>query len=330
MSTSTLLKVEGTAWSVAKDIEEALQSKTSSRDIVESLGLDYTVSAHHMKTDIDEPVSGISAIYRDDEQKFLGCVNTGTPNLVQNVDTFSSLEPMLEDGTLRPLVADTYNGGRQMWGCMEYTKTFDVLGDSFKHYFIVVNNHLKPDGNVTVINTPVRIACMNAMSSALKRATLKFKIPAVVDEANRPVVAKAVADAYERSVRAIRKTAEDLVEIKVDRRTIDKILDELFPFIPETEEGSTNHDRANNTVQLQREAFVNCLNADNLTNFTGTAYQVFNALTDYATHYFRNSDKAFDLNHRMTLMPGMNPEATTELLKVSKFMNNLDRLVEVR
>ena len=100
-------------------------------------------------------------------------------------------------------------------------------------------------------------------------------------------------------------------------------MDELFPYIEETEEKTTNHDRANQAVAMQREAFLTCLNADNISNYQGTMYGVFNALTDYSQHMYRNSDKAFDLGHRMTLLPGMNPEATTEALKVSKFLKNM-------
>ena len=86
MPTNTLLKVEGTAWSVEKPIEEALKGKTNSEDIITSLGLDYTVSAHHVKTDIEEPVPGFYGMYRDDSNTFLGIVKSANPIITQNVD----------------------------------------------------------------------------------------------------------------------------------------------------------------------------------------------------------------------------------------------------
>ena len=323
MSTGTLLKVEGTAWSVSKDIEEALKDVKTSDGIVTPLGLDYTVSAHNVKTDIEEPVPGYFGMYRDDTETFLGIVKSNEPKVIQNIDTFRSIEPLMKDGTLTPLVADSYLGGQQLFGCFQFNDTFKVLDDEFNHYFIIVNNHLKPDGNVTVINTPVRIACMNAMSSALKRAGLKFKIPALITGGDYSIISNTIMNAYERTIKAMQKSADEMVNMQISRVGIQKLLDELFPYIEETEEGTTNHDRANQTVDMQREAFVTCLNADNLANYQGTMWQVFNALTDYSTHYFRNADKAFDLQHRMTLLPGMNPEATTEALKVSKFVNNM-------
>ena len=322
MSTNTLLKVEGTAWAVSNDIENALKDVTTSEEIVSSLGLDYTVSAHNVKTDIEEPVKGYFGMYRDDNQKFLGIVKSENPKITQNVDTFKSLEPLMEDQTLKPVVADSYLGGKQLFGCFQFNSSFKVLDDDFNHYFIVVNDHLRPDGNLTVINTPVRIACMNAMSAALRKARLKFKIPATIEHGDTSIISKTIIDAYMNSVKMMQDSAQKMVDTKISRKGIDIILDELFPFLPESEKGTTNHERANQTVSMQREAFVNCLAADNLSNYEGTMWQVFNALTDYSTHYFRNSDKAFDLQHRMTLLPGMNPEATTEALKVSKFVNN--------
>lgn len=330
MSTSTLLRVEGTAWSVANRIEDSLKNLTSSEAIISSLGLDYTVSAHNVKTDIEEPVPGFYGMYRDDTESFLGIVKSSNPQITQNVDSFRAIEPLMEDGTLTPLVADSYLGGKQVFGCFQFNDTYKVLDDEFNHYFILVNNHLKPDGNISVINTPVRIACMNAMSSALKRASLKFKIPALIENGDYSIATKAIMDAFYRTSKTMQDSADAMVKMQISRVGIQKLIDELFPYVTETEEGTTNHDRANLAVDLQREAFVTCLNADNLANYRGTMWQVFNALTDYSTHYFKNADKAFNLEHRMTLIPGMNPEATTEMLKVSKFLGNMKTFERAR
>ena len=327
-ATNTLLKVEGTAWAVSHEVEKTIQDKTSSEDIIKSLGLDYTVSAHNVKTDIEEPVPGYYGMYRDDTNNFLGIVKSNNLVITQNVDTFKSIEPLLEDNTLNPVVADTYNGGCQTFGCFEVNDSFDILGDDFKHYFIVVNDHLKPDGNLTVINTPVRIACMNAMSAALSRSILKFKIPAYISAETSIDISNMMMDAYNRAVNKMKNAAENMSKIKITQAGIEKLMDELFPYIKETEAETTNHDRANHAIAIQRESFLTCLNADNISNYKNTMYGVFNALTDYSQHMHRNADKAFDLGYRMTLLPGMNPEATTEALKVTKFLNNMKEFAE--
>lgn len=324
MPNSTLLKVDGNAWSVAKDVENQIKGLKTSRDIVSSLGLNYTVSAHNVKTDIEEPVPNYWGMYRDDTNKFLGISVCETPNVIQNVDTFDSVESMIDDSTFTPVCADSYNEGRQFWGCFKFDDSFDVLGDTIDQYFIIVNDHLKPNGNVSVISTPVRIACMNAMSFALSRSTLKFTIPAIVDDTQKSTIAASIENAYSRTAKAIKKSSEKLAKTKISKDGIQRILDDLFPYIEESADGTTNHDRANAFVNSQREAFLTCLSADNLENFNGTAYQVYNALTDFATHYYRNGDKGFSLENRMTVIPGMNSQAATNGAKVTKFLKSVD------
>lgn len=264
-------------------------------------------------------------MYRDDTNQFLGITTCETPNIVQNVDTFQSIESLISNGYFTPTCVDSYDNGSKLWGSFAYSDSFSVLGDTFDQYFIVVNDHLRPDGNVTVINTPVRIACMNAMSFALNRSTLKFSIPAIVDNNQLDTMAATIQNAYDRTTKAIEKSATSLVNKKINKDGIQKLLDDLFPYIPETEEGTTNHDRANAFVNAQREAFLTCMSADNLQNFNGTAYQVYNALTDFAMHYYRNGGKGFDLATRMTVIPGMNSQAATNGAKVTKFLKNVDR-----
>lgn len=321
MSTNSLIRVEGAAWSVASDVTKDIRRLKTSEGIVKKLSLDYTVSPHHLKTDIDEPVPDFWAIYRDDTEQYLGAVKSANPVLIQNVDTFANIEPLIKEEILRPTIVDTYAGGRQIFGTFEVKETFDILGDTFTNYMIVVNDHMKPNGNLKVISTPLRMACMNAMSSALTRSNMVFTIPGIVDESMLPHISETILNAHKNAVENMAATANNMVDIKINQNVINKIMDELFPYLDDDLE-STSHARANATVERQREAFVACMNADNLQNFKGTMYQVFNALTDYSQHVF-SSEKGFDLQHRMTILPGINPEATTDSLKVSKFLKNM-------
>lgn len=323
MSTNTLLRVDGNAWSVAGEVKEAIRRLTTSEGIVTKLGLNYTVSAHDVKTDIEEPVPGYWGMYRDDTTSFLGIVKTENPNIVQNVDTFQSVEPLIKDGILKPECADSYMGGSKMWGCFKFNDPFTVLDDEFTQYFIIANDHLKPNGKVQVISSPVRIACMNALGSALNKSTMKFQIPAIVDESQLPSISETILNAYTRTIEGLTKSANSLIDIKINESGIQKILDDLFSYIESSE--STNHDRANQAVDEQRQCFITCVNADNLQNFKGTAYGIYNALVDYAQHFYTNYDKGNSLENRMTLIPGMNPEATTNNLKVAKFLKNVDK-----
>ena len=325
MSASTLIKVDGTAWEVATAVRDQISSMSDPQEMIKSLGLDYTHSLHNVKTDIDEPVPNYYSVYRDDTNKFLGIAVSQDPKLVQNINSFDVLAPLIEDGTLTPTCIDSYDNGRNLWGSFKYNETFDVLGDSFDQYIIAVNNHMKPNGNLTIINTPVRIACMNAMSFALSHSTLKYVLPASEEGIDPNTFTTTIAASLKRSQKSIISTANRLADIKMGKEQVEALMDDLFPFIPETESSTTNHDRANAFVNTQRLAFAECLKADNLANFNGTAYQIYNALTDFATHYYREGDKGFDVNNRMSIVPGFDSSAQTNGAKVIKFLKNVQK-----
>ena len=326
MSTSNILKVEGAAWSVASEVENAIKDIRSSEGIVKALDLDYTVSLHNLKTDIDEPVPDFYGLYRDDTNKFLGPVTSYLPIVTQNVDSFKSVEALIEDSKFTPVVCDTYNGGAQIFGVFKYNDEYQIspdIDDNMSQYFIIINNHLKPNGEVTVINTPIRISCMNALSHALSKAEFKFQISASADQSNS--VSATIQNAYLSSQIRMQKFATDLLNRKISSKGLEKLNDFLFPYFDDSDDSAVNHTRANLTIQNQRNAFEECLKADNLANYKGTMWQVYNALTDYAQHYYNSgaAAKGFSLIERMNRIPGVNPAATNESLKVTKFLKNI-------
>ena len=79
----------------------------------------------------------------------------------------------------------------------------------------------------------------------------------------------------------------------------------------------------NDKVSILRETFMNqCMEADNLQNYRGTKWQVFNALADFDSHYFNNLTNAYDLNKRMRTIPGFagdssNTSKALQFLKVA-------------
>lgn len=64
--------------------------------------------------------------------------------------------------------------------------------------------------------------------------------------------------------------------------------------------------------------FIECMGADNLGNYRGTQYQIFNALTDFSQHYSRDAEFGLDLEKRMNMLPGSGVESPASV--VTKFM----------
>nr|DAY86387.1 MAG TPA: hypothetical protein [Caudoviricetes sp.] len=290
---------------------------TSSEEIIKGASLDWTVSSHQLSSDIDSVVPGVSAIYRDDNSSLLGLVNTSVPTLVQNSDTFIALEDMLGN-ELDVETAAALDSGTQVFGCFKIGNQYKVLDDDVESYLVVLNDHLKSDGRVTVINTPIRVVCQNTLSQAIGSALYKIRIPITDDRAINQNIIGNVFDTVNKSIKVLNSKAEEWSTTAIDRSKMDIVLDTLFPY-PDTEDP---YSERNMKMEMRRETFAECLKADDLANYRGSVYQVFNALIDYEDHYYAKADKAFDLKYRMSKIPGLR----TETSMVQKFIKMQKKL----
>ena len=334
MSTS-ILKVEGAAWSQSAEVEKALQGLTTSRSIVETLDLDYNHQLVTLHTEYDAPVPNFWAVYRDGETEgskpiYLGATKSNNPRPIANVDTFEILEPLMDSGTLRPVCADTYQGGRKMWGCFEVSDSRIIRGEEFKQYLIVINDHMKPNGHVQIVSSPLRMACMNSFSHILSNSSLRFSVP--VYSTSPDYIAQILENSWNKTFSDVSKRVEKLNKLRYTKEQLELILDELFPYIAEAEDGVTRHARANAAVDQEREVFLTqCMNSPDIDAYKGRMYQIYNAITDYTQHYFRTdgrTNRAFDSDYRISLIPGVDPMATTASGKVVKFLKLVDKFAQ--
>ena len=318
-----MLNVPGTPWDKLGTVFDS--KLVSSRSMIEKANLQYTCSAHRMSTDISERVSGYHAIYRDDNLNLLGVVNKHTPEIVQSVDSFRVLEPLLEQDKISVETVSEANGGAMIFGCFKISERFKIFDDDVDHYFVVINDRTKPDGKVTVLNTPVRVVCQNALSHALSQSVYKLRMPVFEDKAANWNISNQIFDSVQTAISRLTYTAQNMYEIKIDLSFINKVKDELFPYVGEPGENQM-HLKENEKVDMMRETFQDCLDADNLDNYRGTAYYVYNALVDYAFHYFKNADKGYDISYRMNLLPGFGQGGDNEAAKIAKLLKMIRAL----
>ena len=291
---------------------------TDPQQIVAAAQLDWTVAAARMYTELHDSVKNYKAIYREDNNEVLGVANIANPHFAQNTDMFNAFGDILNKEVAFETAA-SLGIGEKVFGCFKINDSYKIFDDQIDHYLVVVNDHLKPDGKITIINTPVRVVCQNTLTEALSTAVLKYRIKCSQDLNLNATLANHMISAYADTQQILTAQAEAMYKQKVSREQIDKFLDELFPLIQADE--SSEHQKANERVLMLREQFITqCVNADNLQNFKGTQYQLFNAVTDWDLHYFKNSDDGLDLDQRMKRLPGIAGEGTItkKALKVLK------------
>lgn len=296
---------------------------STSDEIIERAGMNWEVDSIPCKTELHDSVLNYHAIYRKDTNSILGVVNKARPDIVQNIDTFRTFESMM-GGELTLDTAACINKGSMVFGSFRINETYKVADDDVEHYLVVVNDHLKPDGKVAIMNTPIRVVCQNALSHALSASFYSMRVP-ISDIAEINVdMAHKVLDRAGLAIVDLQDNAESMLSLKIDRSSVDRMLDELFPMIKV--EGETLINKTNENMELARHDFVeNCLGADNLSNYRGTFYQMYNAVADWSQHYYKKADNGYDLNYRMKTLPGFAADGPSAM--VSKLMKMKNKLV---
>lgn len=230
-----------------------------------------------------EALEGAYGIFRSDNDVFLGSVGERyTP--IQNHFMFSFMDSVLDaDGKAHYETAGVLGKGERVFMLANLTDEYDIhgTGDKHKAYFAGVGSH---DGSTSTrfFVTEVRIVCANTVQIALNKA--KGQGVSVRHTVN----AEARLDERLRDLQNARfafndtmKKLEFLAEKKIDIASVDTILSEIFNLSNGLEEAST---RAKNSVELVKSLLESNDN-DAFPEFRGTAYNLFNAVTEYQDHY---------------------------------------------
>lgn len=297
---------------------------TTAHDIVRAAQMDWRVNVDKMFSELFQDIPNYYAVYREDNSDILGVVNKARPQLVQNINAFNAFEDLIGK-EVSVETAASLGKGEKVFGCFAIDSEFTVLDDAVKHYFVVVNEHLRADGKVTILNTPIRVVCQNTLSQALSKNDAMMRIPISDSSHYNSELARKIIAGADNSIKNLNYKAEKLATQHVSDRYVETVLDELFPFVVSSGDESL-HEKANQKVAMVRESFMNeCMAADNLSNFRGTKWQIFNALADFTQHAHRNINKAYDLDYRMTLVPGL---ASTEspIILVNKYLKIMDKI----
>lgn len=293
-------------------------------EIVRAAQMDWRVNTDKMFSALYPNIPNYYAVYREDNSDILGVINKARPQLVQNIDAFNAFEDLIgKEVTVE--TAASLGKGEKIFGCFEIKSEFTVLGDEVKHYFVVVNEHLKADGKVTILNTPIRVVCQNTLSQALSKNDAIMRIPISDSSHYNSELARQIIAGADHSIKMLNYKAEKLATQKVSDRYVETVLDELFPFVVSSGDESL-HEKANQKVEMMRESFMNeCMDADDVQNFKGSKWWIFNALTNFTQHAHKNVDKAYDLDYRMTLVPGL-ASSESPIMLVNKYLKIMDKI----
>lgn len=202
--------------------------------------------------------------------------------IVQNEDAFSFLQS-LHDGA-RWETAGAIKGGRVVFGSMAFDRDFVLdptgVADKVNTYLLVYTSH---DGSTGVAGgvTPVRVVCQNTLNAALPgiKQTFKMRHTATVQarmdaEAALWRQANTYMDAFEAEARTLYETA-------ATDKDYFGIVEALFPKPEKDVKGAVKK------WETRQETFAQAWKGEPNAGIRGTAWGVFNALTE-ANQWGRN------------------------------------------
>ena len=252
-----------------------VQEALTSEEAIEKAGLNWTVEKKPIYNENGKEIPKYFRTARSSDNSTLGIVS-GRYKIVQNSEAFSFTDGLIGED-VRYETAGSLNKGRRVWLLAKLPEKM-ILGDKFDTYVCFTNTH-DGTGSVQVCLTPTRVVCNNTLNLALSEASRKWSTRHIgnleqkMEEARR---ALELADAY---MEALNSKAQVLSEVKVSDAEVEVMFDSIFPVNTEKDT-----DRKIRNVEYLKNAFFKCMQAPDIAQFSGTAWGVINAMTDFADH----------------------------------------------
>ena len=305
---------------------------TTYKEALAGAGLDYSAEKVpiYLEGGIEIP-DKFAAVKSDDPNVVLGIVGKNYVP-ISSEEAFAVAEELVERGDMHFEAGGPCLSSSNM---ADFSRNFLVLrgedfqvGDDTFNSFVIGNNSFDGTTGVRFSVVTQRLACLNGMVKYLggKKSQLQIQIRHSRDVNSRVRDAFEIIKEYREEMKDIQKEAELFKGIKFSRTDFEN---KIIPMVLEAknlgtkqlqedeEEKKATRERIEATVSELLQAY----NADDVQNYSGNAYRVICALSDYETHSapFRNTGNGQIYMNRV--LKGM--LLTTSVAQYIAQMNNI-------
>ena len=255
----------------------AVEEAPTSAEAIRLAGLDWEVNPQPIYTEFDGKLLGIqnaNANVRNSDGKVLGIV-TDRYQIVQNREAFDFTDALIGEGCTYE-TAGALDGGKKVFLLAKMPEK-KILGEEFDPY-ICFTNTFDGSGSIKAVMTPVRVVCQNTLSLALQQATRKWSTRHVGNLEMKLEEARHTLKLANQYMDKFAETADILANTTVTEDQAMAVLDKLFP----VSDDASDRQKANMTDK--KEQFMICMFAPDILKYKGTAYQMVQAASDFATH----------------------------------------------
>lgn len=255
----------------------AVEEAPTSAEAIELAGLNWKVEPQPIYTNYGDgkiEIPNYKANVRDIDQKVLGIV-TDRYRIVQNSEAFDFTDNLIGEGCVYE-TAGSLCGGKRVFLLAKMPEK-KILDEEFDPYICFTNTH-DGSGAIKAIMTPVRVVCQNTLSLAISGATRAWSTRHLGDMSSKLAEARYTLKMANDYMDKFAIAADQLANTSVSEDVAMKVVDELFPITTEMS------DRQARNMTDKKEEFMVCMFSPDILKFKGTAYQMVQAASDFATH----------------------------------------------
>jgi phage/plasmid-like protein (TIGR03299 family) len=316
------------------------------KEVEKAAGLDFAVVKTQLRDNLNEPVPVWATwrIHPDDvarkdysKRVFLGAVGKDY-KVIPHAEGFQVLDKLIgsETNGAHYVTAGTIGNGRMVWGMADLSITTRIGDDEHKHYLMFHTSH-DSGGSWLLKGVGTRIRCMNTHSYALREKTTSFfSVRHTKNALERIADVSEALEFYKDDVRTAEQKLRWLATRKVTRESVTQIFDRLFPMTVKREEvlGRTIETATSSKQREVKLAEILALYEDNdgdaFPEQRGSAYNLFNAVTNYVDHHAGNSKTTAQERATGALFGGGNDLKTSALDLILEASYNLPDLFLIR
>lgn len=279
---------------------EVIVNAKSYDDVLAQAGLNWTVSAHPVYTEVNGKqieVPGSNIIVREADEKPLGIVSDRY-KIVNNADAFAFTESIFNSKEIEFIRGGSYRGGSSTWLEAKITGEYSILGDDIDCYLIFMNSH-DGTGSVKCMIVPERIACSNALNIPLRDQSRHWRCVHSGDPMKKIDEASEILLAGSSYMNALNRECEMLQSIKISDSQVLQFINRLFPINDEMS------DKQKENQESRRGQLLSVfLSKEDLFEFGSTGYKFISAVADYADHNVGRNTKNSNINRYMYIANG--------------------------
>jgi phage/plasmid-like protein (TIGR03299 family) len=137
-------------------------------DVLQRAHVDWTVTKTPIYLPSGQVIPGNFANVRSDNGRPLGIVGNRY-QIIQNQHGLDLFDACAAKGAIEYGKAGTFKGGAIVWLQAKLPNSLDIAGDEVGRYLLLANTH-DGSGTLRILITPIRIACRNTLTMALRAA----------------------------------------------------------------------------------------------------------------------------------------------------------------